>query len=126
MRFASALVLVLSAAPLAGQAPTDPIPTSCIPFGSIASNRAIDQTCGLQGALSGTPGEMAQDRVKNNLCAWQDASPVTITRFTFDQLQQNTPSKASLPWGWPDRIPNSDADRMVLHDLYTTTNGDTI
>jgi hypothetical protein len=52
--------------------------------------------------------------------------PITVNRFTFDQLQANTPSKQSLPWGSRESIPDSDPAREALHDLYTTTNGDTV
>src|SRR6266700_8382020 len=88
------IVCVRLTAALEPQPPVDPIPASCVPFDpSLGGARTIDHVCGLQGALTGTNGDKAQDRVKNNLCAWQDASPATITRFTFDQLQANTPSK---------------------------------
>jgi hypothetical protein len=105
---------------------TDPIPTSCNPFGSLGSSRPVDQSCGLQGATDSENGQKAQNRVKNNLCASQNADPTTITRYTFDQLQQRTPSKQSLPWGSRTAIPMSDAARMPLQNLYTTTNGDTV
>src|SRR5262245_29041504 len=92
----------------AAQAPTDPLPSGCNPFGDLATPRPIDSFCGLQGDPAGTSGQHAQNRVKDNLCAYQTADPATITRFTFDQLQANTPSKASLPWGARDTIPSSD------------------
>lgn len=106
--------------------PGDPVPTTCTPFDSLASNRPVDQTCGLEGATDSTDGQKAQNRVKNNLCAYQNGMPATMTRFSFDQLQTRTPSKQTLPWGSRNAIPSSDAARLPLHDLYTTTNGDTI
>src|SRR5436309_2999887 len=85
--------------------PSDPLPPACTPFGTLASNRPIDQTCGLQGAPGATSGEHAQNRVKNNFCAHQSGAPATITQFTFDQLQSHTPSKTTLPWGSGTNIP---------------------
>src|SRR5262249_13333952 len=108
------------------QAPSDPLPTACNPFGTLATSRPVDQTCGLQGDPAATEGQHAQNRVKNNFCAAQSGEPATITRFTFDQLQANTPSKQSLPWGARDTIPASDAARAQLQDIYTTTFGDTV
>lgn len=105
---------------------TDPLPATCTPFGALASSRPIDQSCGLQGSPAGTGGQKAQDRVKNNLCAYQDGTPATITRITLDRLQALTPSKASLPWGTRTNIPATDAARAQLQGLYTTTNGDTV
>jgi hypothetical protein len=108
------------------QAPSDPLPTACNPFGLLATPREIDETCGLQGDLTATSGEHAQNRVKNNLCA-ADTTPAEMTRLTFDRLQNNTPSKAALPWGSRNSIPASDAQRVNgLTGVYTTTNGDTL
>ena len=111
---------------MAAQQLTDPLPASCNPFGTLASSRPVDQACGLQGGTDSENGQKAQNRVKNNLCAYQNDDPATITRFTFDQLQQNTPRKQSLPWGSRTAVPASDAARMPLQDLYTTTNGNTV
>lgn len=109
------------------QPPVDPLPASCAPFGPIASTRPIDSLCGLSGSQTDTTeGKKAQDRVKNNLCAYQDGDPARITRFTFDRLQSLTPSKTALPWGSRTSIPANDAARLQLQGLYTTTNGDTI
>ena len=47
-------------------------------------------------------------------------------RVTFDRLQTHTPSKATLPWGSCTAIPATDAARNALHNLHTTTNGDTV
>src|SRR5207247_6587766 len=111
---------------MAAQQPSDPIPASCNPFGALASSRPVDQACGLQGGTASDSGQKAQNRVKNNLCAYQNTTPATITRFTFDKLQQNTPSKQSLPWGSRTAIPASDAARAVLRNIFMTTNGDTV
>ena len=108
------------------QAPTDPLPATCNPFGALATVRPVDQSCGLQGSPAGTSGQKAQDRVKNNLCAFQDRAPAPVTRRTFDRLQTLTPSKAALPWGTRTNIPASDAARAPLQGLYTTTEGDTV
>ena len=111
----------------AAQAPTDPLPSSCDPFGALSTNdRPVDNSCGLQGTPGATSGQQAQNRVKNNFCAHQNATPATITRYTFDRLQARTPSKATLPWGSRDSIPATDSARNALHDLYTTTYGDTV
>lgn len=117
---------IISSAPRVTRAAMfEPFP-ECNPFGDLGLSRHIDSLCGLDGDESGNDADKAQDRVKNNLCACQDSDPVTITRFSFDQLQKNTPSKSALPWGRTDNIPASDQARMTLHDLYTTTNGDNI
>jgi len=109
------------------QPPIDPLPADCNPFGAIASTRPIDALCGLSGSTAGTTeGMKAQDRVKNNMCAYRDGPPAPITRYTFDRLQALTPNKATLPWGSSDAIPANDAARIPLQGLYTTTNGDTV
>src|SRR5262245_30424053 len=102
------------------QPPPDPLPTTCNPFGDLGVPRSIDMTCGLSGAPSGSDLDKAQNRVKNNLCAGNGGAPVTVTRFTFDQLQNKTPAKSVLPWGARDRIP-TEANRALLKNLHTTT-----
>jgi hypothetical protein len=109
----------------APQPPADPLPASCNPFGDLGIPRSIDMTCGLSDAPSGSDLDKAQNRVKNNLCATAGGAPVTVTRFTFDQLQNKTPAKNVLPWGARDRIP-TEANRSLLKNLHTTTDGATI
>jgi hypothetical protein len=50
---------------------------------------------------------------------------VTITRFTFDQLQSHTPSQQALPWGSRETIPDSDAARNPLRLIHTTNTDQT-
>ena len=63
-----------------------------------------------------------QNTVKNNLCA--TGTPVSVTFFTFKQLQKKLDQKipAALNWG-RDNLP---ADRTGLKDVHTTSDGDTI
>jgi hypothetical protein len=91
-------VLIAAAVPRGGapiaaaggfQAPTDPLPSACNPFGALATPRDIDQSCGLQGDPASTPGQHAQNRVKNNLCA-ADTTAAEVTQLTFDRLQDHT------------------------------------
>jgi hypothetical protein len=110
----------------APQAPANPLPVECNPFDALASNRPVDESCGLQGDPGATGGQHAQNRVKNNFCAFQDGPAARVTRFSFDQLQKRTPSKQLLPWGSRTAIPGSDAARGQLQGIYTTTFGDTI
>ena len=51
--------------------------SDCNPFGGAAVVHAVDNTCGITGDAT-APGDKAQDRQKNNLCAKAPARVITI------------------------------------------------
>src|SRR4029453_15045504 len=65
----------------------------------------------------------AQNRAKNEFCAWQNTDPALVTRFSFDQLQKRLP--AGFPWGSRSNMPTAE-ERKAIRAFYTTSEGDTI
>jgi len=59
--------------------------SACNPFGTATMVHAIDNTCAISGDAA-SPGDQAQDRQKNNLCAKGPARVITIKDLTA--LQQ--------------------------------------
>ena len=75
------LSLVCHAVPTAnGCTKHDTFPTTCNPFGSSAGSPAIDSVCGIGGAATDA-GELAQDKVKNNLCAAGASHELTLPKL---------------------------------------------
>jgi hypothetical protein len=80
----------------------------------IKKDRDIDDVCDRAGT-AGTDPQREQNRAKNEFCA---SGPAALaTEFSFKQLQ-----KAVEDAG----VTGVPADRSVLKDLHTTTEGDTI
>src|SRR5215467_15036912 len=52
--------------------------STCNPFGAASVPHGVDNTCAMTGDAT-TPGDQAQDRQKNNLCATSPASAITIS-----------------------------------------------
>ena len=80
----------------------------CDPFGGLADRQPIDDRCGPDGA--GGANSIAQNRVKNNLCA---PMPATVVDFaTLQTLQGDVPA-LGIAFGSPETIPTP-ADRPKL------------
>jgi hypothetical protein len=104
-----------------------PVPDACVPFEPPVLDRPIDNAstgCGLPGnepedtPLSQAHG--AQNRTKNNFCAWQSTTPARVTRLSFDKLDAQMPHVTCCG---ADTLP-SVAERHVLQTpFYTTTEG---
>jgi hypothetical protein len=102
MRILVACVLLISAASIAyGEPPAngctkhDTFPAACNPFGSSAGSPAIDGVCGVTGDAS-DPGDLAQDKVKNNLCA--TGTPHELTLGKLADLQKDV-DESGLVYG---------------------------
>ena len=108
------------------------VPAACVPpvFGDPPIVRPIDHAtnrCDLDGEPSATnPADQAkqeaQNRAKNEFCAWQNTDPALVTRFSFDQLQKPLP--AGFPWGSRSNLPTAE-ERKAIREFYTTFEGDT-
>lgn len=93
--------------------------------------RPIDRAttgCDLDGEASASDPadaakQAAQNVAKNEFCAWRDAAPALVTRFSFDQLQKRLP--AGFPWGSHSKMPTAE-ERKAIREFYTTSEGDTI
>jgi hypothetical protein len=137
-RVALCWVLITSGLPVAADDPPpiqiEQIPEECIPpfFGDSGVPRAIDSAntgCGLGGepdldTPAGQAKQDAQNRVKNQFCAWQQSTePALVTRKSFDQLQSQLPD--GVPFGTRTNMPTAE-QRELLREFYTTTEGDII
>jgi len=69
--------------------------TTCNPYGSSSKPHAIDKTCGMTGDAT-SPGDQAQDKQKNNLCASGTPHAVTITEL---QALQQAVDKSGVDYG---------------------------
>ena len=105
-------------------------PGCTLPFDAIKHHHPIDDTCPRRGNVpdpppaSGPngPAHALQNEAKNNFCATGDAALVTF--FSFKKLQQKLDQKAPEARHWTrTSLP---ADRSVLSDVFTTSEGDTI
>jgi len=77
----AAFTSVCRAAPPAnGCTKHDTFPTTCNPFGSSAGTPAIDGVCGIGGDATDA-GDLAQDKVKNNLCATGTSHELTLGKL---------------------------------------------
>src|SRR5438105_13617177 len=87
---------------------------TCDPFGGLAEHQPIDDRCGPDGI--GSANSIAQNRVKNNLCA---PEPATVVDFaTLQTLQADVPA-LGIAFGSPQTIPTP-ADRPKLRHPDTT------
>ncbi|HXX22665.1 MAG TPA: hypothetical protein VEO19_05895 [Terriglobia bacterium] len=69
--------------------------SACNPFGSAAVPHAIDNTCAITGDAT-TPGDKAQDTLKNNLCVQGPARVLTIQDLT---ALQKAVDATGVPYG---------------------------
>jgi len=80
--FLTAVSLICHAVPPPnGCTKHDTFPTACNPFGSSATTAAIDSVCGIGGDAA-DPGDLAQDKVKNNLCATGTPHELSLAELT--------------------------------------------
>ena len=94
--------------------PTGTFTLKCDPFGGLAEHQPIDDRCGVDGV--GGANSIAQNRVKNNVCA---AEPATVVDFaTLQTLQADIPP-LGIAFGSPQTIPTP-ADRPKLQHPDTT------
>jgi hypothetical protein len=114
------VALVSLPAALAAQNGTAFDPGCPYPFADIAVKHPIDSDCGVQGKSGGTPENAAQNQAKNNFCA--TGNPSRVTAVSFAKLQKAV-VKAQIPFGDASHLP---PDRSKLHDIYTTSDGNTI
>jgi len=105
---------------LAGQNGTAFDPGCPFPFADIAVKHTIDSDCGVQGKTGASPENAAQNQAKNNFCA--TGNPARVTAVSFAKLQAAV-VKAHIPFGDASHLP---PDRSKLHDIYTTSDGNTI
>jgi hypothetical protein len=102
------LVLFVCAGPAAspqnGCTRHDNFPQQCNPFGSSSQPHPIDNVCGLSGDAS-EPGDQAQDRVKNNLCASGAGHELSLAEL--GKLQKGVDDDHDLVYG----------NRHIHHDL---------
>lgn len=87
---------------------------NCDPFGTIAQAHPIDGRCNKFGVGSGN--SLAQNEVKNGLCAGPTAA--AIDRAILVALQQALPPSShsgSLPWGDPQFIPTRNERQALKH-----------
>ena len=96
-----------AAPPANGCTKHDTFPTTCNPFGSSAGTPTIDGVCGLTGDAS-DPGDLAQDKVKNNLCASGTVHELTLGKLKT--LQEGV-DQSGLLYG----------NRHVHHELPSLT-----
>jgi hypothetical protein len=105
---------------LAGQNGTAFDPGCPLPFADIAVKHPIDSDCGVQGKTGASPDNAAQNQAKNNFCA--TGNPARVTAVSFKKLQAAV-VKAQIPFGSGATLP---PDRSKLHDIYKTSDGNTI
>jgi len=110
------LAIGLSALPLALGAQAFE-PGCALPFEAIkGEDLKIDAQCDIEGA-GGSATKIAESRAKNNFCA---SGPVaSLTFASFRKLQQKTDE------GKAEGL-NFKADRELLKDIHTTSDGDTV
>ena len=82
----------------------------CNPFGTLATRRGIDDVCGPDGI--GSANSIAQNLVKNNLCARQPATTVNIA--TLRTLQADVPA-LGIQFGSPQSIPTPEQRPKLRH-----------
>jgi hypothetical protein len=80
----------------------------CDPFGGLAMRRAIDDVCGPDGV--GSANSLAQNQVKNNLCASQP--PTTVDVGILVTLQADVPS-LGIEFGSSDAAVWTPLDRWL-------------
>ena len=99
-------------------APAEDFQPGCtLPFDQIKSeNLEIDAECGIEGA-GGSDEKVAENRAKNNFCA--TGSAASLSFVSFKKLQQKTDE------GKADGV-NFKADRTLLREIHTTSDGDTV
>jgi hypothetical protein len=76
----SASLVCHAAPPQNGCTKHDTFPTACNPFGSSAGSPTIDSVCGIGGDAADA-GDLAQDKVKNNLCVTGTAHELTLGKL---------------------------------------------
>src|SRR5439155_22458539 len=116
LRVAFALtVLLIVEACARTRAPKPPTPPpvatftlTCDPFGGLAEHQPIDDRCGPDGI--GSANSIAQNRVKNSLCAPEPAAVVDFA--TLQTLQADVPA-LGIAFGSPQTIPTP-ADRPKM------------
>ena len=91
-----------------------------LPFADIAVKHPIDSDCGIQGKTGASADNAAQNQAKNNFCA--AGNPARVTAVSFRKLQAAV-VKAHIPFGGGTTLP---PDRSKLHDIYKTSDGNTI
>jgi len=82
----------------------------CDPLGGLAIRRPIDDLCGPDGI--GSANSIAQNQVKNNLCAAQPATTVNINQLTTLQSDVAT---LGIQFGSPETIPTPDQRPKLRH-----------
>jgi hypothetical protein len=82
----------------------------CDPFGGLAMRHAIDDVCGRDGV--GSANSVAQNQVKNNLCAAQPSTIVNINQLTTLQSDVAT---LGIQFGSPETIPTPDERSKLRH-----------
>ena len=99
-------------------APAEDFQPGCtLPFDQIKSeNLKIDAQCGIEGA-GGSDEKVAENRAKNNFCA--TGSAASLSFVSFKKLQQKTDERKA-------EGVNFKADRTLLRDIHTTSDGDTV
>ncbi len=103
----------------------------CVPFEAPILNRAINSAssscCGLPGdepetdAASQAHG--AQNRAKNNFCAWPNTTPALVTRLSFDRLDATRPHVTCCG---RDTLPTVAERHTLQTPFYTTSEGATL
>lgn len=94
-------------------------PGCTLPYDAIKQHHPIDSSCDREGKPSASAKAKLQNKAKNDFC--ESGSPASVTLATFTKLQAAS-DKKHVHFG-PMALP---ADRSVLHNLVTTTNGVTI
>jgi hypothetical protein len=82
----------------------------CDPLGGLAMRRGIDDICGPDGI--GSSNSIAQNQVKNNLCAPQPVTTLDIS--TLETLQGDVPA-LGIQFGSPQTIPTPDQRPKLRH-----------
>ena len=82
----------------------------CDPFGGLAARHAVDDVCGSDGV--GSANSIAQNQVKNNLCAEQPATLVSINQLT---TLQSDVAALGIQFGSPETIPTPDERPKLRH-----------
>jgi len=95
-------------------APMGTFTLQCDPFGGLVEHQPIDDRCRRDGI--GSANSIAQNRVKNNLCAPQ---PATVVDFAMLQTLQADVPALGIAFGLPQIIPTP-ADRPKLQHPDTT------